>query len=87
MTQPPGFEVKNKENMVYRLHKALYGLKQVPRALNMKIDAFFQQQGFNNCEVEYGVYVKYTNKDNVILVGLYVDDMLLTRSFITDQRV
>ena len=32
VTQPPGFKLQGKENMVYRLHKALYGLKQAPRA-------------------------------------------------------
>jgi hypothetical protein len=28
VSQPPGFEIAGKENMVYKLHKALYGLKQ-----------------------------------------------------------
>ena len=28
VTQPPGFKVKGKVNMVYRLHKALYGLNR-----------------------------------------------------------
>jgi hypothetical protein len=30
--QPPGFELKGKEDKVLKLHKALYGLKQAPRA-------------------------------------------------------
>lgn len=30
--QPQGYEVKGKEDMVYKLHIALYGLKQAPRA-------------------------------------------------------
>ena len=30
--QPPGYELKGKEEKVYRLRKALYGLKQAPRA-------------------------------------------------------
>lgn len=41
VSQPPGYEVKGKEDMVYKLHKALYGLKQAPRAWNKKIDSFF----------------------------------------------
>jgi hypothetical protein len=32
VTQPAGFKIKGKEDMVYRLYKALYGLKQAPRA-------------------------------------------------------
>jgi len=44
VTQPPGFKIKGKENIVYRLHKALYGLKQAPRAWNKSIDSFLVQQ-------------------------------------------
>lgn len=28
--QPPGFNERDKKQMVYRLHKALYGFKQTP---------------------------------------------------------
>ena len=38
--QPPGFEIKGKEDKVFRLHKALYGLKQAPRAWNKRINFF-----------------------------------------------
>jgi len=31
MTQPKGFEVQDKENLVCKLHKNLYGLKQAQR--------------------------------------------------------
>jgi hypothetical protein len=37
VSQPPGFEIVGRENMVYKLHKALYGLKQDPRAWNKRI--------------------------------------------------
>ena len=70
---------KNQEGMVYKLHKALYGLKQAPRAGNLKIDSFFKKQGFQKCEMEYGVDVQQSEK-NMILVCLYVDDILLTGS-------
>ncbi|XP_058726096.1 uncharacterized mitochondrial protein AtMg00810-like [Vicia villosa] len=80
MSQPPGFVKKNQEGMVYRLHKALYGLKQAPKAWNLKIDSFFKLQGFRKCEMEYGVYVQYTSKGNMILVCLYVDDIVLIGS-------
>jgi len=31
VSQPPDFEIKKKEEYVYKLDKALYGLKQTPR--------------------------------------------------------
>ena len=31
MEQPEGFEVKGKDNYVWKLKKSLYGLKQAPR--------------------------------------------------------
>src|ERR1051325_11686699 len=65
--------------MVYKLHKALYGLKQAPRVWNQKIDSFFKKQGFQKCEMEYGVYVQHSGS-NMILVCLYVDDVLLIGS-------
>ena len=65
---------------MFKLHKALYGLKQAPRAWNLKIDSFFKEQEFQKYEMEYGVYVQHSSEGNVILVYLYVDEILLTRS-------
>lgn len=53
MTQPPRYEVRGREDKVYRLKKALYGLKQAPRAWNKRINSFLLQQGFVKCSVEY----------------------------------
>ena len=36
--QLEGFEVKDKENLVYRLKKNIYGLKQAPFQWYMKFD-------------------------------------------------
>lgn len=79
VTQPPGFEIKGREDKVYRLKKALYGLKQAPRAWNKRIDSFLVQQGFNKCSVEYGVYVRMKGV-KMLLICLYVDDLLVTGS-------
>ena len=78
--QPPGFEIKGEEDKVFRLYKALYGLKQAPRAWNKRIDSFLVKQGFHKCEKEYGVYVKKSDKDDLIIMCLYVDDLLITGS-------
>ncbi|PNX76333.1 putative LRR receptor-like protein kinase [Trifolium pratense] len=80
VSQPPGFEIKWKENMVYKLYKTLYGLKQAPRAWNKRIDEFLIQIGFKKCVVEFGVYVQSFKTGEIIIICLYVDDLLLTGS-------
>jgi hypothetical protein len=80
VTQPPGFEIKGKQKMVYRLYKALYGLKQAPRAWNNKIDQFLIQIGFKRCAVEFGVYVQSQRDEDMVIICLYVDDLLTTGS-------
>jgi hypothetical protein len=80
VTQPPGYEVKNQENKVYRLKKALYGLKQAPRAWNRRIDKFLIDIGFVKCVTEHGVYVKKHDEKGLIVMCLYVDDLLITGS-------
>ncbi|KAJ0491190.1 putative RNA-directed DNA polymerase [Helianthus annuus] len=79
VTQPSGFEVKGKEDMVYRLHKALYGLRQAPRAWNTKLDRSLKELGFSRCNQEQAVY-KLRTSNSVIIVGVYVDDMIVTGS-------
>ena len=85
VSQPPGFVVKGKEDMVYRLRKALYGLKQAPRAWNKRIDSFLFELGFVKCSVEHGVYVKVKNRgQSLVIICLYVDDLLVTGSDLRD---
>uniref|UniRef100_A0A8R7UZY5 Reverse transcriptase Ty1/copia-type domain-containing protein n=1 Tax=Triticum urartu TaxID=4572 RepID=A0A8R7UZY5_TRIUA len=77
VSQPPGFAVKGEENKVYKLHKALYGLHQAPRAWNAKLDATLQALGFEKCPTEHAVYKK--SEGNLgLLVGVYVDDLIIT---------
>ncbi|KAJ0828650.1 putative RNA-directed DNA polymerase [Helianthus annuus] len=79
VTQPSGFEVKGKEDMVYRLHKALYGLRQAPRAWNAKLDEVLKDLGFNRCVHEQAVY-KVHDPNFILIVGVYVDDLIVTGS-------
>ena len=55
--QPQGFEVKGKEEKVYRLRKALYRLKQAPRAWNKRIYGYFLQYGLERSPSEPSLYV------------------------------
>ncbi|XP_025980644.1 uncharacterized mitochondrial protein AtMg00810-like [Glycine max] len=77
--QPEGFQIKGEEQKVYKLKKALYGLKQAPRAWYSKIDDHFQDLGFVKSPSEAALYVKLVDANSIIIV-VYVDDLLVTRS-------
>ena len=77
---PPGFQVDGQEDKVYKLKKALYGLKQALRAWNKKIGGVLNQIGFKKCISEQGVYIKGETTADLILLCLYVDDLLITGS-------
>nr|GEU80601.1 ribonuclease H-like domain, reverse transcriptase, RNA-dependent DNA polymerase [Tanacetum cinerariifolium] len=79
VTQPKGFKKPGNENKVYRLVKALYGLKQAPRAWNMKLDQTLKSLDLKKCTLEQAIYTRI-RKDSMLLVGFYVDDLIVTRS-------
>jgi hypothetical protein len=73
VAQPPGFHIEGKEQKVLKLHKALYGLKQAPRAWNEKLDKTLVDLGFEKCPLEPAMY-----KRSKLIVGVYVDDLIIT---------
>ncbi|WVZ54330.1 LOW QUALITY PROTEIN: hypothetical protein U9M48_005142 [Paspalum notatum var. saurae] len=75
--QPPGFEIPGKEGKVLRLRKALYGLRQAPRAWNAKLDSTLKGMGFEQSRHEAAIY-RRGNGGNALLVGVYVDDLVIT---------
>jgi hypothetical protein len=77
MHQPTGFAIPDKEGKVLRLRKALYGLRQTPRAWNAKLDSTLQRMSFEQSPHEAAVY-RRGNGGNVLLVGIYVDDLVIT---------
>jgi hypothetical protein len=56
--QPPGYEKKGREQMVYKLKKALYGLKQAPRVWYSRIESYFATQNFKKCPYEHTLLSK-----------------------------
>jgi hypothetical protein len=66
--------------MVFRVHKALYELKQAPKAWYKMIDDFLVEQEFVKCKAYYGVYVKNSKCNDLVLICLYVDDLEVTGS-------
>jgi hypothetical protein len=75
--QPPGFEIEGKSSKVLKLKKALYGLRQAPRAWNSKLNSTLTELGFEKCPSESALYRKKI-KDSVLVVGVYVDDLVIT---------
>lgn len=83
VVQPEGFTKEGQEQKVYKLLKALYGLRQAPRAWNAKLDKCLKDLGFKRCLHEQAVYTKST-KESVLIVGVYVDDLLVAGSNIDE---
>lgn len=83
MKQPPGYEVKGKEDFVCKLNKGLYGLKQAGRLWYAKIDKELHQLGFTRMNTDGCAYMKVSTQSTII-IGLYVDDLLLLSDCIKD---
>lgn len=79
VNQPKGFVVTGQEEKVYKLSKALYGFKQAPRVWNRKLDDSLKRLGFERCKQEQALYKKQEGID-MIVVGIYVDELIITRS-------
>ena len=78
VAQPQGYEVKGEEDKVYRLLKALYGLKQAPRAWFRRIGKYFIREGFERSCSDHTLFIKKQEKNNILIVSLYVDDLIFT---------
>nr|GEV17079.1 putative RNA-directed DNA polymerase [Tanacetum cinerariifolium] len=76
--QPQGYVKNNNEHKVYKLQKALYGLKQAPRAWYSRIEAYFIAEGFVRSKTEHTLFIKKQEKEKVLYVNIYVDDLLFT---------
>ncbi|XP_024965757.1 uncharacterized protein LOC112505954 [Cynara cardunculus var. scolymus] len=59
--------------------KALYGLRQAPRAWYTKLDNTLKIIDFKKCALEQAVYTR-ANKTSTLLIGVYVDDLIVTGS-------
>ena len=77
MEQPPKF--KKNGIFIYRLKKSLCGLKQTPRAWYEKIDNCFSISICKCCEPYHSIYVLHVD-DETLIVVVYVDDLVITRS-------
>lgn len=71
------------QGKVCRLRKALYGLKQAGRRWYERIDESLRVAGYTRLESDHSVYIKNRdNADRVIIIGLYVDDVIICSKFL-----
>lgn len=78
--QPHVYQKSREENRVYKLKKVLYGLKQAPQAWYRKIESYFCKEGFEQCPYEDTLFVKSRNEQDLLIISLYVDDLIFTRT-------
>lgn len=83
--QPTGFEDPTHPGYVCRLNKSLYGLKQTPRAWYSRFATFILSLGFVNAKADTSLFVYHHGTDTAYLL-LYVDDIVLTASFMAVLR-
>jgi hypothetical protein len=77
-----GFVVGNGDK-VLKLKKALYGLKQAPRAWNAKLDCELVALGFVRSKLDH-VVCRRNSGNFFLLVGVYVDDLIISRPDVKD---
>jgi hypothetical protein len=75
--QPLGFAIPGKEGKVLHLCKALYGVRHALRAWNAMLDSTLKGMGFGQSPHEAAIY-RRGNGGNALLVGVYVDDLVIT---------
>nr|CCA24594.1 PREDICTED: copia proteinlike putative [Albugo laibachii Nc14] len=71
--------VDTKDKLALRLKKSLYGLKQAGRLWSQLQHANLVDAGFTRCLTDMCLYLKHQDSETTI-VGVYVDDLLVTVS-------
>ena len=70
---PEGMDIP--AGYVMKLNRALYGIKQAPREWHKEIDTTLHTLGYTSCIKDTCLYWKRTRTNNIIILGLFVDDM------------
>jgi len=87
MKQPPGLEIKHKEDWIYLLDYCLYGLRQSSYEFNNLLVTYLKELGFNQLSVcaDACVFRKSNGKSLTILLE-YVDDFAIFCDRETDLK-
>ena len=80
MDCPKGFE---QQNQVCKLNKCLYRLKQSPQVWNKSINEFFNKYNFHYMNSDHEIYI---NDQNEIIIGIWVDNLIIIRKNTLDIK-
>jgi hypothetical protein len=78
MCIPEGMNIG--DTHVLKLNRALYGIKQAPREWHEEIDSYLRSIGYSPCLKDSCIYWKRTRSNDIIIIGLFVDDILSSYS-------
>jgi len=77
-TEIPVSHPDYEEGYCWKLNKALYGLKQAGRLWYEEINnTLVNKLGFTRTYADNNIYYKQSDDDSKIIIGLYVDDMVI----------
>jgi hypothetical protein len=77
MRQPHGY-TQGPAGVVCKLLKSIYGIKQAPHEWNAEINNFIVSLGFTRCIMDNCLYVRQSQNNHPIILGLFVDDILIS---------
>nr|GEV06283.1 putative ribonuclease H-like domain-containing protein [Tanacetum cinerariifolium] len=86
VSQPLGFIDPQFPNKVYKVEKALYGLHQAPKAGYETLSTFLLQNRYRRGIIDKTLFIR-TDKDDIMLVQVYVDDIIFgsTKKSLCDE--
>lgn len=79
MRQPLGYKDSTHPEYVCKLSKALCGLRQAPRAWYALFSSYLVELGFHPSKADTSLFI-FTQKSNITLVLIYLDDIVITGS-------
>lgn len=79
VSNPEGYVDKVHSHKVLKLSRVIYGLRQAPRAGSIHLDKRWKVIGWSKWSQDTKVY-KRNSEGNSLLVGDYIDDLIITGS-------
>ena len=69
------FSLIRKSKLRLKINKEIYRVKKSPRAWFSRLEKYLKQQGYRRGATDSNLYIKFENK-NMIIVVVYVDDII-----------